>query len=386
MEKKKRGLNLTEIVLIGLVILVGLYSAVLLIYAGQDSIMLKQAFKLWLQVVTFGLVNYNSYPLTEIYFAIFIFFYITVIVSIIAFVLFLKNRYPRAIFGIINFVLGSATLNFGLCIYQGNVDDIMGRPHATLTNAAMCIVVLIVVLSYILGCITLATSFKNSVDHYNKVTGKVSESATVVKEVKEVVHEVTHEVIREIPIIKEGTTIREIIREVPVEVEKKEEEKVEEPVKVEEKVEEVKEEPVVEEPAVVEEVVEEQVEEKRKIERVPFADKLRKSDRDLKNKYDELKKYLLSYGLKNRISVDGDSYRLHRVLYVHITIAGKKMKVYFKLNPNDYLTSPIPVRDASDVKKYADVPVQLDVKSELSLKRAMALIDQVMEDAGFEKK
>ena len=120
------------------------------------------------------------------------------------------------------------------------------------------------------------------------------------------------------------------------------------------------------------------------IERVPFVDKVRRSDRELKDKYDDIKAYLLSYGLKSRISIDGDTYRLHTVKYVHITIAGKKMKIYYALNPNDYLTSTIPVKGAS-AKKYADVKAYLDVKSDLSVKRAKILIDTVMANAGIEK-
>ena len=148
----------------------------------------------------------------------------------------------------------------------------------------------------------------------------------------------------------------------------------------------IEEEPVEEPTPVVEPEPTPVVEEKQKIviERVPFVDKVRRSDRDLKDKYDDIKAYLLSYGLKSRISIDGDTYRLHTVKYVHITIAGKKMKIYYALNPNDYLTSTIPVKGAS-AKKYADVKAYLDVKSDLSVKRAKILIDTVMANAGIEK-
>ena len=60
------------------------------------------------------------------------------------------------------------------------------------------------------------------------------------------------------------------------------------------------------------------------------------------------------------------------------------MKIYSALNPNDYLTSTIPVKGAS-AKKYADVKAYLDVKSDLSVKRAKILIDTVMANAGIEK-
>ena len=361
MEKKKRGLQLPEVILIALVLLVGLYSLVLLIYAGENSIMLKNSFKFFLQVFSFGFMKY-SFELTEIFYITFVIFYMCIIAGIVLFFVHLRNKRGRSIIAIIDYILGSATLVYGMCIYQGNRDIIMGRTHSKLTVAAMCLVLLITMVAYALGILALSVATKESFVHYDKITGK-----TKAGEEKVVVKEVVREVIKEVP--------------VPVKVEPKEEPK-EEP-KKEPKPEPVKEEPKVEVKAEPE--VEEVETDFRKIERVPFADKVRRSDRELKDKYDELRAYLAEYGLKSRISIDGDSYRLHRVLYVHITIAGKKMKVYFKLNPNDFLTSPIPVRDASKVKKYEEVPAELDVKSDLSVKRAKELIDLVMDNAGLEK-
>ena len=144
--------------------------------------------------------------------------------------------------------------------------------------------------------------------------------------------------------------------------------------------EEVAAEPVIEEAPVVVKASKS----KEIIERVPFTDKIRRADKELKNKYEELKAYLLSYGLKSRISIDGDTYRLHTVKYVHVTIAGKKMKVYYALDPKAYENSTTPVKEAR-AKKYNDVPAYLDVKSDLSVKRAKALIDEVMNKAGISK-
>ena len=66
-----------------------------------------------------------------------------------------------------------------------------------------------------------------------------------------------------------------------------------------------------------------------------------------------------------------------------MTIAGKKIKLYLPLDPNEFLTSTIPVNDASKTKKYAEIPAELDVKSDLSVKRAKLLIDIVMDKAGL---
>jgi len=124
---------------------------------------------------------------------------------------------------------------------------------------------------------------------------------------------------------------------------------------------------------------------KLKINRVPFETKLRKADDDIKAKYKAIKDALEGYGLKGRISFEGDTYRLHRVEYCFITIRGKSLKVYYKLNPKDYENSPIPTKDESDKKKYVDVPCVLKVKSNLSAKRAVELVDDTMSKAGIAK-
>ena len=355
MEKKKRGLQLPEVFLIILVILVGLYSMFMLLFSGNNALYLKNAFKYFLVALTFGGTKYGeSAALTELFYLTFGVFYLTILGSVALGIYYLANKRGRSIVSIVDFILGSATFVFAMSFYQGNYEQITNHIVSRPTVAAMCAVVLIVLLAFVLGLLALFVGTKSAYENGQKLAGKKEPEEKVV--VKEVVREVVKEVVREEPAPEPAP-----VKEEPKEEPKPEPEPVTEP------------EPEVEE------------KEGLKIERVPFVDKVRRSDRDLKNKYDELKEHLRSYGLKSRISIDGDSFRLHRVLYVHITIAGKKMKVYFKLDPNDYLTSPLPIRDASKVKKYADVPAQLDVKSDLSVRRAKELIDVVMENAGIEK-
>ena len=141
-------------------------------------------------------------------------------------------------------------------------------------------------------------------------------------------------------------------------------------------------EPEAEEPA----QEEEEDEEKRKsAPRIPFAQKMVKADKDLQDKYNELKNEILAYGAKSRVSISGDTFRLHRKAYVKITLVGKTMKVYFALDPRDYIESPIPVADASDKASYEEVPALLKVKSNLSVKRAKELVAQAMEKDGIKK-
>ncbi len=122
-----------------------------------------------------------------------------------------------------------------------------------------------------------------------------------------------------------------------------------------------------------------------KIIRIPFPTRMLGADKELQKNYNELKAECLSYGLKSRVSNSGDTFRLHTKTYVKITIAGKGLKLYFALNPQDYANSPIPVYDASEKNIYKDIPTVLKVRSELSVRRAKQLIADVCERDNLEQ-
>ena len=109
------------------------------------------------------------------------------------------------------------------------------------------------------------------------------------------------------------------------------------------------------------------------------------ADKDMQDNYNEIKNEILSYGVKSRVSNSGDTFRLHRKTYVKLTIAGKSLKLYFALNPDDYKDSTIPVQDASEKNIYAEIPLVFKVKSGLSMKRCKQLIADVMEKDGLEQ-
>lgn len=113
--------------------------------------------------------------------------------------------------------------------------------------------------------------------------------------------------------------------------------------------------------------------------RIPFNERVLGFSKELKDKYNELKNYILSYDVKSRISNSGDSFRSKRKLYVKITSSGNSgFRVYFALNPEDYKDSPIPVKASGPVKAYEETPAFLRVSSDLSVKRAKELVDDVM--------
>ena len=125
--------------------------------------------------------------------------------------------------------------------------------------------------------------------------------------------------------------------------------------------------------------------EEEKAERLPFATRLLNLDDDMKEFYNELKEEALSYGLKSRLSISGDTFRLHTKTYLKIVVAGKGLKLYMALDPHDYKDSTIPVKDAGVKNLYKDIPLVFKVKSPLSLKRAKSLIKDVCEKDNLKK-
>ena len=125
--------------------------------------------------------------------------------------------------------------------------------------------------------------------------------------------------------------------------------------------------------------------EEKKYERLTFAERLLQSEQDVLDLYNELKNEILSYGVKSRISAVGDTFRLHKKMYVRITVAGKSLKLYFALNPADYANSTLPIQDASSKDMYQEIPLVFKVKSPLSVRRCKELIQDVMEKDGLEQ-
>ena len=179
-----------------------------------------------------------------------------------------------------------------------------------------------------------------------------------------------------------------------VEEVKEEEPIVEEPI-AEESAPQPEEQPIVEEAAPIEEQPVEEaqpepqpepvVEEKKPIIRIPFTERMLNADDEMKNNYNELKNEILSYGVNSRVSNSGDTFRLHRVTYVKITIAGLSLKLYFALNPDDYKDSTLPVQNAGHKGIYAEIPLVFKVKSGLSMRRCKQLIQDVMDKNGLEQ-
>ncbi len=123
------------------------------------------------------------------------------------------------------------------------------------------------------------------------------------------------------------------------------------------------------------------------IPRKTFAEKIVEAeDPELPAHYNELKNYLCSFGVNGRISKSNESFRFKKELYCKITVQGKTLKVFLALNPEEYAHTKIPVTDMSHKHAYAEVPCLIKVRSNLSLKRAKQLIDDMMAKKGLLQK
>lgn len=118
--------------------------------------------------------------------------------------------------------------------------------------------------------------------------------------------------------------------------------------------------------------------------RASFETKIKGSDYDLRHKYYDLRDHIRSYGVKNRISIPGDTFSAHRKKYAFMTVSGKHLKLYLALEPDAYRDSPIPVERAT-TKKFEDLPCLLKIRSDLSFRRAIKLIDDLLIKEGFER-
>ena len=178
---------------------------------------------------------------------------------------------------------------------------------------------------------------------------------------------------------------QEVVPE-PVQEEKKEPEKEAEPAIESAPIQEEQPQEIVEElPQEPAPKVEENNEEKKPIIRIPFTTRMINADKEMQDNYNELKNEIMSYGVNSRVSNSGDTFRLHRVTYIKITIAGLSLKLYFALNPDDYKDSTLPIQNAGHKGIYAEIPLVFKVKSGLSMRRCKQLIQDVFDKNGLEQ-
>ncbi len=120
---------------------------------------------------------------------------------------------------------------------------------------------------------------------------------------------------------------------------------------------------------------------------VPFYTKMLDADESLQRYYNAIRNEFKSYrNINARISKKGDTFRKGRELIAKLTLSGKTIKLYYKLNIADYEESKFHQKFAGDKKTYAEVPMYVKVKSDRGLKNAITLIGELMNKENVAKK
>ena len=111
-----------------------------------------------------------------------------------------------------------------------------------------------------------------------------------------------------------------------------------------------------------------------------FRSKLIQGSEQNKHYYSIVKNELLSYE-KGRCkeSWSGETYMWGRRTFARMGVAGKTLCVFLALDPKAYadVYNKLRFRDVSGVRKYANTPMLMRVKSDLSLRRTLRLITHV---------
>ena len=117
-----------------------------------------------------------------------------------------------------------------------------------------------------------------------------------------------------------------------------------------------------------------------------FVAKMSMTADNLKAYYNVLKNTLLSYkGVKSRLSWCYDSYNKGRNPIAKINVRGNGLIVYLALDPHRYEGTKYRFRDVSFKKKYADVPMQIKIRSKRGLRYAVELVADIMADLGIKQ-
>lgn len=168
---------------------------------------------------------------------------------------------------------------------------------------------------------------------------------------------------------------------------------VEEEVSTEEPVQQVVAEEITEEPAQQEELaISDETDDRIGIEETvndpamtlrykrSFIAKITQSDEDVKYYYSEVKNAFLSYErVHSQVSWSNDRFNLGRETIAKIGIRGKTLCVYFALNADDYPITVYHQKFAGDTKMYEKTPMMVKIKSGVALKRAIRLIEMLMD-------
>lgn len=114
-----------------------------------------------------------------------------------------------------------------------------------------------------------------------------------------------------------------------------------------------------------------------------FVAKIIESDEEIKQYYSSMKNRFLSYAkVSSQVSWSNDRFTYKRETVAKIGIRGKTLCLYLALNPDEFPSTVYHQKFAGDTKMYERTPMLVKIKSGVALKRAIRLIDLLMERNG----
>lgn len=114
--------------------------------------------------------------------------------------------------------------------------------------------------------------------------------------------------------------------------------------------------------------------------RMSFGQRLRRSKKEVKERYKKIREYLIA--IDGVWEIESDSFRTFRLKnnpLAKITMKGKTLNVYLALNPQDYANTKYIFEDVSSVKKYASYPMRIRLSSDRQAKWTCELIDKIVQ-------
>lgn len=113
-----------------------------------------------------------------------------------------------------------------------------------------------------------------------------------------------------------------------------------------------------------------------------FLARLIQSKDNTKRYFAEVANYLCGYGLRSRVSWHCVSFRKGETV-AKLNVRGKSLCLYLALDPAKYADTKYRVEDASDVKRFQQVPLLARIRSDRAEKYAFELIDQLALQLGL---
>ncbi len=120
--------------------------------------------------------------------------------------------------------------------------------------------------------------------------------------------------------------------------------------------------------------------------KMSFDMRLRVADDDIKKFYSDIRNKLLEYGVHDRISRHRENFNQGRINIARMVINGKTLKVYLAVDPETIDKRYFHQTDVGHRKGLVDLPTMINVRSKVSARKVMELIDLVMESLVISKK